>query len=170
METSTPKPIELTSLRLKDLTPDQRRIYWQWQWTKHGEKEKARRRSNLNCKANRRAYMRRYKANRKEIDPQFELLESLRSKLSQAISHKSYVSIAQLVGCSIENLRKHIESQFTDGMCWHNYGVKGWCIDHIKPVASYNLLELQQLQECFHYTNLRPLWVKDNLKHTRCVR
>jgi len=92
-----PKPAALIGRRIKDFILDQREIYWRWQWAKYGEREKLRRRSDLNCKANRRAYMRRYKANRKEIDPQFKLLESLGSKLSQVISRKLYSDIAPLL-------------------------------------------------------------------------
>jgi len=68
----------------------------------------------------------------------------------------------ELVGCSIEELMKHIESQFTDGMSWENQGE--WHIDHVRPCASFDLTDEQQQRECFHYTNLQPLWAEDNLR------
>ncbi len=67
-----------------------------------------------------------------------------------------------LVGCSLAKLKKHIEKQFTGGMTWENYGA--WHCDHIKPVASYDVDDPEQLQECFNYTNLQPLWAADNIQ------
>jgi len=72
-------------------------------------------------------------------------------------------SIINLIGCSIEDLKKHIESQFKERMSWENHTMHGWHIDHIKPCASFDLTDPEQQKECFHYTNLRPLWAKENL-------
>ena len=58
----------------------------------------------------------------------------------------------------------HIESLFDDKMTWNNRGFYGWHIDHITPCASYDLTDPQQQLECFHYTNLQPLWCTDNWK------
>ena len=69
-----------------------------------------------------------------------------------------------LLGCSAEQLRTHLEEKFTDGMSWDNYGYRGWHIDHIRPCASFDLTDPQQQLECFHYTNLQPLWAEDNFK------
>ena len=65
------------------------------------------------------------------------------------------------VGCTKEELKMHIELQFKDGMTWENYGQ--WHIDHIRPCASFDLLDPEQARQCTHYTNLQPLWAKDNL-------
>jgi hypothetical protein len=46
-------------------------------------------------------------------------------------------------------------------MSWGNYGQ--WHIDHIIPLSSFNLLEEQQFKIACHYTNLQPLWAKENL-------
>ena len=48
-------------------------------------------------------------------------------------------------------------------MNWNNQGHKGWHIDHIKPCSSFNLTDSKQQEQCFHYTNLQPLWAKKNL-------
>lgn len=69
----------------------------------------------------------------------------------------------ELLGCTIEELRTHLEAQFQEGMTWDNYGRDGWHIDHIKPCSSFDLLKEAEQRECFHYTNLQPLWAKDNL-------
>ena len=45
-----------------------------------------------------------------------------------------------------------------------NYGLKGWHIDHIKPVSKYNLMEEKELRECWNYKNLQPLWWYDNIR------
>ena len=49
-------------------------------------------------------------------------------------------------------------------MNWSNYGKNGWVIDHIRPCASFDLGKETQQYECFHYTNLQPLWYIDNIK------
>jgi hypothetical protein len=54
----------------------------------------------------------------------------------------------------------HIASQFRDGMTWENHGQ--WEIDHIKPVASFNLVEVDEQRKAFHFTNLQPLWKSEN--------
>lgn len=60
-----------------------------------------------------------------------------------------------------DELRAHLEAQFQAGMSWDNYGE--WHIDHIKPLASFDLEDTDQLKLACHYTNLQPLWAKDNL-------
>ena len=69
-----------------------------------------------------------------------------------------------LLGCSPDFFKRHLESKFTEGMSWENYGTKGWHIDHIKPCASFDLtIESEQI-ECFHFSNLQPLWWYDNIE------
>jgi hypothetical protein len=66
------------------------------------------------------------------------------------------------VGCSWEALAAHLEAQFSEGMSWDNHGLEGWHIDHIIPLASAKTYE--GLIPLLHYTNLQPLWAKENLK------
>jgi hypothetical protein len=72
-------------------------------------------------------------------------------------------STLKLLGCSLNHLIKHLESKFNSGMSWKNYGYYGWHIDHIKPCASFDLSKPSEQRKCFHYSNLQPLWAKDNL-------
>ena len=93
------------------------------------------------------------------------IADRLRSRFNAVVSKESkQESVLDLVGCSKDHLKKHLEDQFLDGMTWDNYGLHGWHIDHIKPCAAFELSDLDQQIECFHYTNLQPLWAKDNLR------
>ena len=77
----------------------------------------------------------------------------------------------ELLGYSVEDLKKHLESQFKDGMSWSNHGKFGWHIDHILPCASFDLTNPEEQKKCFHYSNLQPLWWNENLaksKHLSC--
>lgn len=67
-----------------------------------------------------------------------------------------------LVGCSPGFLRDHIAKQFAPGMSFDNYGK--WHVDHIRPCASFDLNDPEQLAECFNWRNLQPLWASDNLR------
>lgn len=103
-------------------------------------------------------------AERRKTDVLFRLRGLLRTRLRTALSgnYKSGSAIRNL-GCSLEEFKKHMESQFKPGMNWDNHGQYGWHIDHIKPLASFNLSDVNQLNEACHFTNLQPLWAKDNL-------
>ena len=67
-----------------------------------------------------------------------------------------------MIGCSILELKQYLELKFKKGMTWDNYSFYGWHVDHIKPCASFDLTDIEQQKECFHYTNLQPLWCNDN--------
>jgi hypothetical protein len=103
---------------------------------------------------------------RKKADPLFKLALVLRGRIYAAIKNrrgtKAYKSM-ELLGCTPEVARTHIEKQFKEGMSWENHGINGWHIDHIIPLASFNLLDPEQQKKAFHYTNLQPLWAKENI-------
>lgn len=100
-------------------------------------------------------------------NPNRKLAADLRSRLAAVIGRKKSKSALELVGCTVEELRKHIESQWLPGMSWSNHTKKGWHIDHIRPVTTFDLTKPDQLLECFHYSNLRPLWYLDNLSRPK---
>ncbi len=92
--------------------------------------------------------------------------DNINARLNKALKRNGIVKsnqLTELIGCTVAELKKHMGSQFKDGMNWDNYGVYGWHIDHIKPCAVFDLKDIEQQKECFHYTNLQPLWAKDNL-------
>ncbi len=90
------------------------------------------------------------------------LRNRLSSRLWSALSEKGYTKksrSAEIIGCSWPMLRGHIQNQFTKGMSWENRG--DWHIDHIIPLASAKNEE--ELLKLSHFSNLQPLWAKDNL-------
>lgn len=107
-------------------------------------------------------YKSKYIRNRYKTDSQFKIANILRSRLNKAIQFSKTGSAVKDLGCSIEQLKIYLESRFVSGMTWDNYGE--WHIDHIKPLASFDLTDYQQLKEACHYTNLQPLWAVDNLR------
>jgi len=68
----------------------------------------------------------------------------------------------ELLGADYETIKVYIESLFSPGMTWENNTVHGWHIDHKIPLCSAKTKE--ELIILCHYTNLQPLWAKDNLK------
>ena len=105
-----------------------------------------------------------YVLKKREQNPLFRLESNLRRRLSFAKAacgkSKSH-GTKKLLGCSWQDLKIYLESKFQRGMTWDNYGE--WHIDHIRPCASFDLTNPEEQSKCFHYTNLQPLWAKDNL-------
>ena len=93
---------------------------------------------------------------KKKNDPEYKLVRSLRRRLYNYIKQNSYSkkSTIKYIGCSPEQLKIHIQSQFKDGMTWENYGYYGWHIDHKIPLASHK--NEDELYLLCHYSNLQP--------------
>jgi len=104
----------------------------------------------------------KYEKKRMETDLNFKLRKRLKCRLKAALNgnYKSGSAINNL-GCSIDDFKLYIELKFNIGMSWENYGK--WHIDHIRPCSSFDLTKEDEQRKCFHYTNLQPLWAKDNL-------
>lgn len=101
--------------------------------------------------------------NKYHNDINYKLSHSLRCRIRSAIK-RGYKSAKtfELLGCSVEEVKRHLESQFKDGMSWDNHGE--WHIDHIVPCASFDLTDPEQQRQCFHYSNLQPLWATENIQ------
>jgi hypothetical protein len=116
-------------------------------------------------KANNKQSNNKYQRERRKRDINFKIRDNLTTRVWFALKGgiKSAGTI-ELLGCSIECLKSHLEGKFTEGMNWGNYGRGGWEIDHIKPCSLFDLSKPEQQKECFNYTNLQPLWWQDNNK------
>jgi hypothetical protein len=105
-----------------------------------------------------------YHRNKRNIDIEYKLRCNLAKRIRNALkNYKKSMNTMQLTGCSLIELKKHIESQFKDGMTWENYGFYGWHIDHIAPCITFELLNTEQQKQCFNYKNLQPMWGKENM-------
>jgi hypothetical protein len=105
-----------------------------------------------------------YRDARKKTDPVYKLRSGMSIRLYFFLKSKNMRknnSTFNFIGCSPEFLKNHIESQFSKGMSWDNYGLHGWHIDHIIPLSSAKTVE--DIYKLCHYKNLQPLWAKDNL-------
>jgi len=112
----------------------------------------------------------KYARERRVNDLNFKLISNIRAALSVALRNNiKYGHATELLGCSIEYLRNHLEGQFIKGMTWDNYGLCGWHIDHIIPVSYFDHSDPEQQKRAWHYTNLRPLWAADNLKKSNKI-
>ena len=101
--------------------------------------------------------------NKRRNNLQYRLACNLRARLWAIMGNiKKNKPTKECLGCSMEDLKAHLENQFSTGMSWDNYGK--WHVDHIKPCCSFDLTDIEQQKVCFHYTNLQPLWATDNMK------
>lgn len=101
---------------------------------------------------------------REMLNPNVRLATGIRSRLRLALlaqgARRSSKTVV-LLGCTIPESRKYLESKFKPGMTWQNYG--DWHIDHIVPLSKFNLSSNQEQRIACHFTNLQPLWAKENL-------
>jgi len=106
-----------------------------------------------------------YKAKKRRTDINERLRHGLRARLRAALKNgQKKGSAVRDLGCSIEDLKTHLESQFQPGMSWDNYGLKGWHIDHIEPLSKFDLTNCKEFKQACHFSNLQPLWAEDNLR------
>ncbi len=97
-----------------------------------------------------------------KLDPLKRIANSCRRRTSKLLKSKQWRKncvFKEYIGCELYEFKQHLESKFQIGMNWDNYGF--WHIDHIIPLSSAN--DVNRLYELCHYTNLQPLWAKDNL-------
>jgi len=116
-----------------------------------------------------KAYQREHYRERYKNDSEYRVRMNLRSRVYIALKKgrgEKSVHTLDLLDCTITKFKLHLQSQFKPGMTWQNYGriegIDTWEVDHIRPCASFDLTDPQQQKECFHYTNLQPLWASEN--------
>jgi hypothetical protein len=100
----------------------------------------------------------KYNKNKYNTDINFKLSSILRYRLYSALKLNVKIKSAiKLIDCSIESFKQYIELKFKPEMNWDNHG-DIWEIDHIIPCSSFDLTDLNQQKQCFHYTNMQPLF------------
>lgn len=128
--------------------------------------EKAREACRVRQKNNREkvnTYHRVYRKTRIGRDALYSLRIACRHRILKALKAKGFQKNSKttaLLGCTIQELKLHIESQFQHGMTWENRGFAGWHIDHRVPLASAGT-EAELLALC-HFSNLQPMWAEEN--------
>jgi len=124
--------------------------------------------------------MNNYCRNKRKADIHFQIRCNLGKGIPSALKGKNKsISTMKLLGRDIDFFWNYLEAQFfgrsrkiidkndniiIEVMTRHNYGKKGWVLDHIKPRSLFDLTDPAQIAMCFHYTNYQPLWAEDNLR------
>ena len=122
----------------------------------------------------------KYKYERKEFflnyfrkrrkEPLFRLISNLRSRTSVILKSKGLKKnsgILKILGCTLPELKNHLEKKFLPGMNWRNNSLDGWHVDHIVPISSAKTSE--GIIRLCHYTNLQPLWAIDNIRKSNKI-
>lgn len=102
---------------------------------------------------------------KRDSKPEQKIKNNLRRRIRNIFKSqqkRKSVSAIAYIGCSYEEFVVHIKSLFQPGMTMENYGE--WHIDHIRPLSSFDLTDPEEIKKACHYSNLQPLWAKDNLK------
>lgn len=111
-----------------------------------------------------------YERNRRKTNINFKIKSYLRIRINSVLKNQKIIKsqhTLDLLGCSLEHLKQHLESQFQSGMTWENRGK--WHLDHIIPCSYFDLSIEENQFICFNYRNLQPLWAKDNLQKSNRV-
>ena len=102
--------------------------------------------------------------------PHVRLQKTIRERIRQMLKGNKSRKTFALLGYGIEELKTHLERQFTKGMSWENFGE--WHVDHIRPLSSFSITQESDpaMQEAWALSNLRPLWAQENLKkRAKCL-
>lgn len=92
-----------------------------------------------------------------------KLKSNIGRRIREILGQKKSERCVKYVGCSIEELRTHLETTFLEGMSWENYGTK-WHIDHRLPCGAFDMNDENERLACFYYKNLQALWAADNIR------
>ena len=113
-------------------------------------------------------YRNEWRNNKLKNDSLFKLTYYTSSLIRNVFKKNGYSKKSkayEILGCTFEEFKIHLERQFKNGMSWDNQG--DWHLDHIYPVSlAKNEEELIKLN---HYTNFQPLWAIDNIKKSNKI-
>lgn len=117
-------------------------------------------------KENHRKWCReQYHKMKKENGPdfiQYKLKSNIGRRIREILGQDKSERCIDYVGCSLDELRSHIEKTFVEGMTWDNYGSE-WHVDHMIPCAAFDMNDPLQQKACWHHTNLQALCAKENI-------
>lgn len=113
-----------------------------------------------------RAARRKWENNRLAEDINYRLHKTLAGRIRHELNgrNKRNNRTEQLIGCTIDELKIHIQNQFQDGMTWGNWKTNGWHVDHNIPLSWFNLENENCRKIAFSYKNMQPLWGVDNIR------
>lgn len=115
--------------------------------------------------------LKKYARERKKSDPIFKLKVNVRIRLNHFLKSKNMKktnTTFKLVGCTPEFLKEYLEKKFyphpknKEPMTWKNNTIRGWHVDHIKPLDKARTPE--DVEKLMHYTNLQPMWMEENIR------
>ena len=102
---------------------------------------------------------------RYKTDLLFKLNFTLSNRIRQTLKYgKSNQSWKDIVGYNEKELKAHLESKLIEFMDWDDYLEGSIHIDHIRPIDSFNMENLEEFKECWSLENLQFLWATDNVK------
>jgi hypothetical protein len=115
---------------------------------------------------------RNYEKTRKANDPLYKLIANFRTAIYTVLKENNmnkYGHYFEILKYSPDELSNHLETKFTDGMTWENYGE--WHVDHIKPISSFNFNEVgdEEFLKCWSLDNLQPMWGEENIRKSNKV-
>ena len=115
-------------------------------------------------------YQRQYRRKKIGDSPAYKAQIAMRRRFYMAVRNQVYDGwsirsgeAVRLLGCTMAEFVRYLESLWLPGMTWANWSRDGWHIDHIVPLSAFDLTDDVQRRAACRYTNLRPLWAKDNL-------
>ena len=97
-------------------------------------------------------------------DPMNKVIQNLRCatrRMFLGMSKDKHTS--ELLGCTYQEYRTYIASKFQEGMTMESYGANGWHIDHVIPLASFDIYDPEERARALHYTNTQPMWASENM-------
>lgn len=110
-----------------------------------------------------------YLRNKRKTDPQYKLSVTLRNRVNKVLNGQKKKKTLELLGCSYNFLKDWIEFQFEEDMTFQNHG-EIWHIDHIIPCHSFDLTDDNERIKCFNWSNLQPMYSKENLSKKATVK